>query len=243
MNQQDILSGASKLNLPFTVSQADALLLLRDLLIEWNARFNLTALTDDASILTLHFLDSLTALPAIAALQAQHKRPLTLIDVGTGAGFPGLPLKIALPDLNVTLMDSTAKKVQFCSEAIRSLRLAGARAVHGRAEEAGHLPQHREQYDVVIARAVAPLPTLVEYLLPLTRVGGLCICMKGSDAQIEATQSAGAISKLGGALNRIDAVAIPGRDDKRALILIDKTRPTPRLYPRQAGAPRKAPLQ
>ena len=113
MNQQDILSGASKLNLPFTVSQADALLLLRDLLIEWNARFNLTALTDDASILTLHFLDSLTALPAIAALQAQHKRPLTLIDVGTGAGFPGLPLKIALPDLNVTLMDSTAKKVQF----------------------------------------------------------------------------------------------------------------------------------
>jgi 16S rRNA (guanine527-N7)-methyltransferase len=121
--------------------------------------------------------------------------------------------------------------------------LTNTQAVHGRAEEAGHQPQHREQYDVVIARAVAPLPTLVEYLLPLARVGGLCICMKGSDAQSEAAQAAGAIAKLGGALKRIDSVAIPGREDKRALILIDKTRPTPKLYPRQAGAPRKTPLQ
>lgn len=243
MNQQDILRSANKLGLTLTASQADALLTFRNLLIEWNERFNLTALIDDESILALHFLDSLTALPAIAALQSKRKRSLTLIDVGTGAGFPGLPLKIALPDLNVTLMDSTAKKVQFCAEVIGALHMADAQAVHGRAEEAGHQPQHREQYDVVIARAVAPLPTLVEYLLPLTRVGGLCICMKGSDAQAEAAQAAGAITKLGGALKRIDAVSIPGRDDKRALILIDKTRPTLKLYPRQAGAPRKTPLQ
>jgi 16S rRNA (guanine527-N7)-methyltransferase len=243
MNQQDILFGASELGLPLTTDQAGALLALRNLLVEWNERFNLTALTDDASILALHFLDSLTAVPAIQALHAQRNRPLNLIDVGTGGGFPGVPLKIALPDLNVTLMDSTSKKVQFCGEVVRALNLAGAQAVHGRAEEAGHQPQHREQYDVVIARAVAPLPTLVEYLLPLARVGGLCICMKGSDAQAEATQAAGAITKLGGTLKRIDSVAIPGREDKRALILIEKTRPTPKLYPRQAGAPRKTPLQ
>lgn len=243
MNQQDILNGAKRLGLTLTSLQADAFISYRNLLVEWNERFNLTALTDDASILALHFLDSLTALPAIAALQTQRKRPLTLIDVGTGAGFPGLPLKIALPELNVTLMDSTAKKVQFCGEVIRALQLAGAQAVHGRAEEAGHQPQHREQYDVVIARAVAPLPTLVEYLLPLARAGGLCICMKGSDAESEAAQAGGAIAKLGGALKRIDAVSIPGRDDKRALILIDKARPTLKLYPRQAGAPRKTPLQ
>jgi 16S rRNA (guanine527-N7)-methyltransferase len=243
MIPQDVFRGANKLGLPLTDAQAGSFVALRDLLVDWNARFNLTALTDDDAILALHFLDSLTALPAIAALQAQRRRPLTLIDVGTGAGFPGLPLKIALPDLNVTLMDSTAKKVQFCSEAIRALQLAGAQAVHGRAEEAGHQPQHREQYDVVIARAVAPLPTLVEYLLPLARVGGLCVCMKGSDAQSEAAQAAGAITKLGGALKRIDTVSIPDRDDKRALILIDKTRPSLKLYPRQAGAPRKTPLQ
>lgn len=243
MNAQDIILGAESLGLPLTPEQAGALLTYRDLLVEWNTRFNLTALTDDASILALHFLDSLTAVPAIQALQTLRRRPLSLIDVGTGAGFPGIPLKVALPYLNLTLMDSTAKKVQFCSEVIRALGLAGAQAVHGRAEEAGHQPQHREQYDVVIARAVAPLPTLVEYLLPLARVGGLCICMKGSDAQIEAAQAAGAISKLGGALKKIDSVSIPGREDKRALILIEKIRPTPKLYPRQAGAPRKTPLQ
>jgi 16S rRNA (guanine527-N7)-methyltransferase len=243
MNEQDILIGAKQLGLSLTDAQAGALLTFRNLLVEWNERFNLTALTDDASILALHFLDSLTAMPAIQALQTQRGRKLTLIDVGTGGGFPGVPLKIALPALDVTLMDSTSKKVQFCSEVIRALNLAGAQAVHGRAEEAGHQPQHREQYDVVIARAVAPLPTLVEYLLPLARVGGLCICMKGSDAQAEAAQAAGAISKLSGTLKRIDSVSIPGRDDKRALILIEKNRPTPKLYPRQAGAPRKTPLQ
>jgi 16S rRNA (guanine527-N7)-methyltransferase len=243
MNAQDIILGADSLGLPLTPEQAGALLTYRDLLVEWNTRFNLTALTDDASILALHFLDSLTAVPAIQALQSLRRRPLTLIDVGTGAGFPGLPLKVALPNLNVTLMDSTAKKVQFCSEVIRALRLAGAQAIHGRAEEAGHQPQHREQYDVVIARAVAPLPTLVEYLLPMARVGGLCICMKGSDAQTEAEQAGGAIGKLGGTLRRIDSVTLPGREDKRALIVIEKTRPTLRMYPRQAGAPRKSPLQ
>ncbi len=243
MNAQDILRGATALGVSLSSDQASALLTFRNMLVEWNERFNLTALTDDASILALHFLDSLTAVPALHALQAQRNRPLTLIDVGTGGGFPGVPLKIALPALSVTLMDSTAKKVQFCNEVIRALPLQGAQAVHGRAEEAGHLPRHREQYDVVIARAVAPLPTLVEYLMPLARVGGLCICMKGSDAHAEAAQAGVATSTLGGTLKRIDSVSIPGREDKRALILIEKTRPTPKLYPRQAGAPRKSPLQ
>ena len=154
----------------------------------------------------------------------------------------GLPLKIALPDLNVTLMDSTAKKVQFCSEAIRSLRLAGARAVHGRAEEAGHLPQHREQYDVVIARAVAPLPTLVEYLLPLAKRGGRVVAYKGSAAHEEALCAEQALRTLGGRLSKLIPVEIPGLAETRVLVLIDKVAQTPDGYPRGRGLPRKHPL-
>lgn len=242
MTENDIREAAQSIGVVLEPHQAGMFKRYRDLLVEWNQRFNLTALTDDASILALHFLDSLTVVPLIASLQHQQPAPLNVLDVGTGAGFPGLPLKIALPRLRVTLMDSTAKKVHFCNEVIRALGLADISAVHGRAEEAGHQPAHRERYDVVVARAVAPMPTLAEYLLPLTRVGGTCIAMKGSDAQAEAERAAGAIAKLGGGPAKVVPVGLPGRDDKRALIVIDKQRATPKLYPRRGGAPRKSPL-
>jgi 16S rRNA (guanine527-N7)-methyltransferase len=164
------------------------------------------------------------------------------LDVGSGAGLPGIPLKIARPELVVTLMDSTGKKVTFCETVIEELKLTGIRAVKGRAEEAAHQYEHREQYAVVVARALAPLPTLVEYLLPFARVGGLCIAMKGSDAQDEAGKAAKAIRTLGGELERIEPVVLPGVSDQRALVIIRKARPSPAMYPRQAGKPRSAPL-
>ncbi len=211
------------------------------LLVEWNQRFNLTAITDDEGIALRHFVDSLTVLAALSAAPLPNK-PARLIDVGTGPGFPGIPLKVARPDLSVTVMDSVAKKVKFCAEVIRQLGLTGIRAEQGRAEEVAHQPAYREQFDVVTARAVAALPTLVEYLLPFAKVGGVCIAMKGSDAEAEAAQAENAIRTLGGRLNRVVPVTLPGLPDKRALIVIDKIAPTPLVYPRQGGMPRSAPL-
>lgn len=242
MTEEDIITVARAIGVELGSGQARAFKRYRDLLIEWNTRFNLTALTDDASILWLHFADSLSLAPVIAEMQARAAQPLGLIDVGTGGGFPGLPLKIALPGLRLTLMDSTAKKVTFCDEVIRALGLVDARAVHGRAEEAAHQSTHRERYDVVTARAVAPMSTLAEYLLPFARVGGTCIAMKGSDAGAEAAQAGRAIAVLGGGPARVIDAHLPGREERRALIMVDKRKPTPALYPRQAGAPRKSPL-
>jgi len=243
MTKEDIRAAAAAMGLALDDAQASSLLRFRDLLIAANASFNLTAITDDASILALHFMDSLTPLPFIRALQPTPGAQLSLIDVGSGAGFPGIPLKIAMPELDVTMMDGTAKKVRFCQQVITALDLRDIRAIHARAEEAGQQRDHRERYDVAIARAVAPMPTLAEYLLPLARVGGLCIAMKGREAQREAAEAAAAIATLGGAPAQVQPVSLPSRDDQRALILVRKVAPTPRAYPRPAGAPRRAALR
>lgn len=219
--------------------QAACFVRYRELLLEWNARFNLTAITDDEGILMRHFVDALTVVPALDAALPGGGHAL---DLGTGAGLPGIALKIARPALSVRLMDSTAKKLTFCEAVIADLGLKGIDAVHARAEEAGRDPAHRERYDAAIARAVAPLPTLVEYLLPFVRVGGVAVAMKGSDADAEAQAAAGAIHALGGALRSVIPVVLPGLSDQRALIVIAKTAPTPPTYPRQGGKPRSQPL-
>jgi 16S rRNA (guanine527-N7)-methyltransferase len=218
--------------------QAQQIVDYATMLMEWNTRFNLTAIAEEAAILKLHFVDSLTALSVLPASQG-----LRLIDVGTGAGFPGLPLKIARPDLNVTVIDGTAKKIGFCQEVIRRLKLDKARALHGRSEDLAHQAAHRERYDVVVARAVASLPALVEYLLPFLRIGGVCIAMKGSAAEQEADEAQAAIKTLGASLERIQTVVLPGLPDKRALIVIHKHTCTPEKYPRAAGAPRNQPIK
>ncbi|MCL4507704.1 MAG: 16S rRNA (guanine(527)-N(7))-methyltransferase RsmG [Chloroflexi bacterium] len=237
---EQIQKAAAAIGVGLDAAQAAQLAVYRDLLVAWNVRFNLTAITDDESILVRHFADSLSALRALPAPGATHG--LTLIDVGTGAGLPGIPLKIVRPDLDVTLLDGTGKKVTFCETVIAELGLQGIRAVKGRAEEAAHQKEHRAVYRVVIARALAPLPTLVEYLLPFARANGVCIAMKGSEAQAEAAQAARAIKLLGGELERVDAVALPGVPDQRALVVIRKVRPSPSLYPRPAGKPRSEPI-
>jgi 16S rRNA (guanine527-N7)-methyltransferase len=213
------------------------------LLLDWNQRINLTAITDLQGVVVRHFVDSLTLLAVLPAPQpADIVTKVSLIDVGTGAGFPGLALAIARPDIDITVMDSTAKKVKFCSEVIRQLNLDCAQALHARAEEQAHLPGFREQFDLATARAVAALPTLLEYVLPFVRVGGQCIAMKGSDADAEVAQAQTALQKLGGKLHHIHPVQLPGLSDQRALIVMNKVAPTPTLYPRQGGAPRSNPL-
>lgn len=214
-------------------------------LVAWNQKFNLTSITEYEEVQTKHFLDSLAALPLIAEeLQASlpFLKPLRLIDVGTGAGFPGVPLKIAVPALRLTLLDGTNKKIQFLHHLAKTLELGKVDIVQGRAEELGRQPAYRDQYDLVLGRAVAPLNTLVEYLLPLVSQGGLAVVYKGGSAAEEFMQARKAIDLLGGEVVRFAPVEVPFLDQKRFILLVKKTKRTPNLYPRSQGLARKKPL-
>jgi 16S rRNA (guanine527-N7)-methyltransferase len=212
-------------------------------LVGWNERLNLTAISDPEGIRIKHFLDSLTCLSVIlGAYQDRSVRPGRLIDIGTGAGFPGIPLKIALPNLNVTLVEATGKKVDFCRHMIDSLELKDIQAVQVRAEDLGQDPDHREQYDWAVARAVAGLPVLVEYLVPLVKVGGVALAQKGASGPAEATESEQALQLTGGRIRHLHHVTLPGVVEERYIIVIDKVAGTPNKYPRRVGMPAKKPL-
>ncbi|MEX2142963.1 MAG: 16S rRNA (guanine(527)-N(7))-methyltransferase RsmG [Anaerolineales bacterium] len=206
-------------------------------LVVWNQRFNLTSITEFEQIRSKHFLDSLSCWLAL------RWQPLgLLIDVGTGAGFPGLPLKILQPELQVTLVEATAKKASFLHHIVQVLRLDGVTVLPKRAEELGQLPEHRLVYDWALARAVAPMAVLAEYLLPFVKIGGFAMAQKGKDASTEAEAAKPAIEKLGGELNEVLQVNIPGLAEERWLVVLKKTAPTPAAYPRRAGIPSKRPL-
>ncbi len=206
-------------------------------LLEWNSRFNLTAIRDVEGIRAKHFLDSLTCL-----LAWRDNPPAKLIDIGTGAGFPGIPLKILQPSLSLTLIESVGKKAEFCRHVVDTLNLEKVEVVHARAEEVGQQPRFRERYDGAVARAVANLPILVEYLLPLVRVGGIILAMKGESGPAEAHAGEKAIRLLGGQLRQMIKIGLPGVAEDRYLIVIDKTAATPPNYPRRVGLPSKKPL-
>ncbi len=222
-------------------------------LVSWNQRFNLTAVTAYDQVQRRHFLDSLTcvlalpgahgeAIPDTLPLQRPGS-PLRCADVGSGAGFPGIPLAILMPDERFTLIESTQKKAGFLQHIAATLSLANVQVICARAEDVGHDPLHRENYDVVLARAVASLAALSEYCLPLCRVGGRMIAPKGHDTQQEVTEAAYALEVLGGRLVCARHIAIPGEQEARSLVVIDKVTHTPERYPRNAGIPTKRPLQ
>ena len=207
-------------------------------LVDWNSRVNLTAIHSSQEIRTKHFLDSLTCLLAFRDIP-----PERLIDVGTGAGFPGIPLKILYPKMQLTLVESVGKKVDFCRHIVRTLNLTNVDVVQDRAEALGQLPAHREKYDWAVARAVAILPVLAEYLLPLVRVGGGMLAMKGESGPAEAHAAEHALRVLGGHLRQLVPVTLPGVVEERYLVVVDKVAATPNSYPRRVGQPAKKPLK
>ena len=208
------------------------------LLLEWNSKFNLTAITDHDAIYVKHFFDSLTCLQVIPT-----RGEFSLIDVGTGAGFPGIPLKIINPSINLTLVESVGKKADFCKIAVEELRMANTQVITSRAETIGHDNKFRERYDWAVARAVAPLPILAEYLLPLVRIKGSMLAQKGSGGEIEIDQAESAIKILGGKLDSVIPITLPNGMGKRTLVHIRKIAPTPEKYPRRPGTPKKNPLK
>lgn len=219
----------------FSVEQLEKFYKYMNLLIEWNEKMNLTAIVEPKEIVLKHFIDSLTIIKYID----QNK---TVIDIGTGAGFPGIPIKIVRNDLKITLLDSLNKRVNFLNEVIKELKLENINAVHARIEEYAKNKQYRETYDIATSRAVANLTTLSEYMLPMVKVNGTAICMKGSDINQEVLKSKNSINILGGELSKIEEFILPKSDYRRNLIMIKKTKQTPIKYPRKPGIPSKEPL-
>ena len=226
-----------QLGLHLTRAQLSALSLYERELVDWNAHFNLTAIRDPQEIHIKHFLDSLTC-----SLVLREKSIGRMIDIGTGAGFPGIPVKILYPNIQLTLVESVGKKAEFCRHVVRILDLQGVEVVQERAESLGQNPSHRELYDWAVARAVAILPVLAEYLLPLVRVGGSMLAMKGESGPAEAHSAERALRVLGGHLRQLLPVTLPGVAEERYLVVIDKVAATPNGYPRKVGIPSKRPL-
>jgi len=226
------------IGLQLTPSQVTAFQVYETELMTWNAQFNLTAIRDVEGIRTKHFLDSLTCLKVMD----MQKLPESLVDIGTGAGFPGIPLKIILPRLKLALVESVHKKAHFCEHMVEKLGLRDVQVLSERAEDVGRMTGQRQAYDMAVARAVAPMPVLVEYLLPLVRLGGVVVMQKGDNAHAEAQAANKAIEILGGRLKQIIPVLLPGVVEERFLVVVDKVAMTSQEYPRKAGTPSKHPL-
>lgn len=237
---ESLRRGAARAGVILDDARLARLAALSELLLDWNTRVNLTAITDPAAVATLHFLDSLTC--ALALSPAERARPLALLDVGSGAGFPGLPLAIAFPHWRVTLLEATGKKSRFQQQAIAALGLENVRALHGRAEELAHHADLRGCFDVVTARAVAALPALLEYCAPFARPGGVVIAPKKGELAAEVATGARAARLLGARLLAPVAVEIPPLDDGRVLLVARALRVCSAQYPRAGGAPLKQPL-
>jgi 16S rRNA (guanine527-N7)-methyltransferase len=236
-----LTSGAKKLGLELTPRQLEQFQVYYEELIDWNQRINLTHITDYEEVQIKHFLDSLTLVLALP--QTASKGDFHVIDVGTGAGIPGIPLKILLPDIKLVLLDATSKKARFLSHIRDKLKLDKVDIVVGRAEEVAHRTQYRENFALVLSRAVAELPALVELTLPFCAVGGSFIAQKKGKIDPEISQAAGAISRLGGSLREAKKVDLMEFVDERWLVIIDKIAPTPSQYPRRPGIPAKRPLR
>lgn len=234
-NFDKFIEEANKISITFTDTQLEQFRMYYEMLVEKNKVMNLTGITEWNEVLEKHFLDSISLIRAIDLDQK-----LTVMDMGTGAGFPGIPLKIAFPKLKVTLADSLNKRVLFLQEVIDSLKLEGIQAIHGRAEDLARDKKYREQYDLAVSRAVANLSTLSEYCLPFVKIGGKFISYKSGEIEEEVSSSKSAVFLLGGKI--INSVKFELGESGRSFIVIDKVNGTPKSYPRKAGTPSKKPL-
>lgn len=230
---KELTQRANIANISISKEEAKKFYQYMNLLLEWNEKMNLTAITDPQEIIIKHFIDSLTLLPYI-------KENQTILDIGTGAGFPGIPLKMMRISQKMTLLDSLQKRITFLQEVISKLSLQKIEAIHGRAEE--FAMQKRESYDIIVSRAVAKLNVLLEYMLPFAKVGGKVICMKANEIEEEQKEAEKAIDILGGRIEKIEEVMLPGTDIVRKILIIKKVKNTPKQYPRKAGIPTKKPL-
>jgi 16S rRNA (guanine527-N7)-methyltransferase len=239
LNMRFLAEGAAALGIKLGAYEIEQFDTYYRELLDWNSRINLTAITDLKDVQVKHFLDSLTV---IKALSREKKVISRFIDVGTGAGFPGIPLKIAFPDIKMVLLEATAKKVSFLKHIINQLGMTGIDVITGRAEEIAQKSEYREQFDAVLSRAVAPLQVLAELTLPFCAIGGSVIAQKKGDIQLELEQSGRAINVLGGSLLSVESIQMEGLDDNRCLVVIDKIASTPLKYPRRPGMPEKRPI-
>ena len=235
---EEILAArADEAGIPLTAAQIGQFSVYHEMLLDWNTRMNLTALTAPEDVVVKHIIDSLTAYDA-----ALFDGARTLIDVGTGAGLPGIPLAVYAPHLTVTLLDALNKRVRFLTEVTAAMGLPNVRCIHARAEEAARTAEHRAAYDIVVSRAVARLPVLLEYTLPFVRVGGTLLALKGRAYAEEQKEARRAAEVLGGGRITARPVHLPGLDDVRAILTVTKERQTPAAYPRGGGAPTRRPL-
>ena len=237
-DMEKLQDGARKLGLQLTPRQVEQFQTYYQELIDWNRRMNLTAITDYEEVQIKHFLDSLTVTLALT----QPCQGLRVIDVGAGAGLPGIPIKIAMPDTKLVLLEATAKKTAFLHHIKRRLELDDIEVIAGRAEVVAHSPQHRERFDIVLCRGVAPLPTQAELTLPFCTVGGSSLAQKKGNIDAEMNQAAKAIKLLGGEIREVKKIGLEEFAGERWLIIVDKVAPTPPQYPRRPGIPAKRPI-
>lgn len=238
MNKEILKNGLLDFNINADDKMIQDFSKYREILVEWNQKMNLTGIEDEKEVFVKHFLDSVSAFKS-----GYIKENSSLIDVGTGAGFPGLPLKIALKDLNVTLLDSLNKRINFLKEVCKNIDISDVEFIHGRAEDFGQDENYREKYDIATARAVAGLPVLMEFCVPFVKVGGYFICLKGPNADLELEESKRAMKELGVEFTEKINIKLPEYDLSHNILVFKKIKNTPSKYPRKAGKPSKSPIK
>lgn len=244
MGIDTFIKNVNKLNIELNQEQIKSYNEYYNILIEWNGFMNLTGITDYDDVLLKHYIDSLAVNKVIDEVSKWNlNKKIKVIDIGTGAGFPGIPLKIAFDNLDVVLLDSLNKRVKFLAEVIDKLELSHIEAIHGRAEDYARELNYRESFDLCVSRAVSNLATLTEYCLPYVKVGGAFISYKSGEIEDELKESEKAIKILGGKVIKVEKMTLPGSDIERSFVVIEKMKNTPKIYPRKAGLPAKEPLK